>query len=197
MPVDTKTALLDCAQELTQTRGLNAFSFKDLARKVGIRTASVHHHFPTKGDLGRELVARYRERFRSELASIDAGTRSARRKLRRFTALFRATLREGDRLCLCGMLAAEYTTLPAPVRREVRSFYEETEGWLASVLRQGRKDGVFEYHGAPGAAARTFLAALEGAMITARAFGDERRLEKAARWVLASALGSDRGAAAE
>jgi TetR/AcrR family transcriptional repressor of nem operon len=185
MPADTKSVLLDCAQELAQTRGLNAFSFKDLAQRVGIRTASVHHHFPTKGDLGRELMARYRERFRAELSAIDAGTRSARRKLERLMALFRATLRDGNRLCLCGMLATEYLTLPLPVQREVRSFYEETEGWLARVLREGRSERAFDFDGSPAVLAKTFLATLEGAMIAARTFDDESRLARAASGLLA------------
>jgi TetR/AcrR family transcriptional repressor of nem operon len=185
MPADTKSVLLDCAQELAQTRGLNAFSFKDLAQRVGIRTASVHHHFPTKGDLGRELMARYRERFRAELSAIDASTRSARRKLERLMALFRATLRDGNRLCLCGMLATEYLTLPLPVQREVRSFYEETEGWLARVLREGRSERAFDFDGSPAVLAKTFLATLEGAMIAARTFDDESRLARAASGLLA------------
>ncbi|MGQ0723464.1 MAG: TetR/AcrR family transcriptional regulator [Candidatus Eiseniibacteriota bacterium] len=182
----TKTALLDLAQELAQTRGLNAFSFQDLARGVGIRTASVHHHFATKGDLGREMMTRYRDRFRSELDLIDAGARSPRRKLELFADLFRRTLRQGNRLCLCGMLATEYATLPPAVQREVKAFYDETEAWLTDVLERGRDDGIFAFHGSPAPVAKTFFATLEGAMIAARTFEDESRLARAARWLLAS-----------
>jgi hypothetical protein len=95
------------------------------------------------------------------------------------------------------MLATEYLTLPAPVQREVRSFYEETEGWLAGVLRQGRKEEVFGFDGSAVVVAKTFLATLEGAMIAARTFDDESRLARAAGWVLASALGSDRRSTAD
>jgi TetR/AcrR family transcriptional repressor of nem operon len=182
----TKSALLDLAQELAQTRGLNAFSFQDLASGVGIRTASVHHHFATKGDLGREMMTRYRDRFRSELDLIDARARSPRRKLELFADLFRRTLRQGNRLCLCGMLATEYATLPPAVQREVKAFYDETEGWLTGVLERGRDDGIFAFHGSPGPLAKTFFATLEGAMIAARTFEDESRLARAARWLLAS-----------
>jgi TetR/AcrR family transcriptional repressor of nem operon len=182
----TKTALLDAAQELAQTRGFNAFSFQDLARGVGIRTASVHHHFATKADLGREVMARYRRRFRADLDAIDAGARTPRRKLELFADLFRHTLRRGNRLCLCGMLATEYATLPASVQREVKAFYDEAEAWLARVLEQGRDDGMFVFHGSPAAVAKTFFATLEGAMIAARTFADESRLARAARWLLVS-----------
>jgi TetR/AcrR family transcriptional repressor of nem operon len=182
----TKTALLDLAQELAQTRGLNAFSFHDLARGVGIRTASVHHHFRTKEDLGRELMARYRARFAEALDDISARKRAPRQRLERFASLFRDTLRQGNRLCLCGMLATEYPTLAAPVRREVKAFYDETEGWLARVLAEGRSGGSFAFDGAPSVVAKTFLATLEGAMIAARTFGDEQRLARAAQWLIAS-----------
>lgn len=183
---DTKIALLDLAQELAQTRGLNAFSFQDLARGVGIRTASVHHHFPTKADLGRQLMARYRSRFRAELESIDARTRSAPKKLELFVGLFRQTLRRGNRLCLCGMLATEYATLPASVQDEVRAFYDETEDWLGRALVRGRSAGALAFDGSATEVAKTFLATLEGAMIAARTFGDEARLAGAAQWLLAS-----------
>ena len=58
---DTRTQLLDVAQRLVQARSYNAFSFKDLAAEIGIRTASIHYHFRTKGDLGVALMQRYIE----------------------------------------------------------------------------------------------------------------------------------------
>src|SRR5262245_60984871 len=116
----TRDAILDLAQTLAQTRGFGGFSFKNLAEGIGIRTASVHHHFPTKGDLGRELMSRYRSSFRAELDAIQSRGGTPRRKLEKFAAIFASTLRRGNRLCLCGMLATEYATLPAPVEQEVQ-----------------------------------------------------------------------------
>jgi len=182
----TRVALLDLAQDLAQTRGFNAFSYRDLAAGVGVRTASIHHHFPTKADLGREVMARYRERFRGYLETIEAETTSGRRRLEEFAELFRITLSKGNRLCLCGMLAAEYATLPAPMQREVKRFYEETETWLARVLEEGRTAKHFSYAGPSAPIARAYFAALEGAMIAARTFDDESRLLRAAQWFLSS-----------
>lgn len=183
---DTRTALLDVAQELAQTRGLNAFSFQDLAKAVGIRTASVHHHFPTKGDLGRELMRRYRTRFVADLLRIARREADPRRRLERFSALFVRTLRSGNRLCLCGMLASEFLTLPPSVKDEVRAFYDDTEAWLAQVLGSGRESGALRFEGTPARMATTYLSTLEGAMIAARTFDDESRLTRAAEWLIAS-----------
>jgi TetR/AcrR family transcriptional repressor of nem operon len=181
---DTRTSLLDVAQGLAQTRGFNGFSFHDLARAVGIRTASVHHHFSTKEDLARELMARYRDEFGQKLRSIAESSASSRVRLQAFHAVFRDTLKRGNRLCLCGMLASEYTTLPASVQQEVRRFYDDTERWLARTLTEGRRKGELEFTASAGMAAKAFLATLEGAMIAARTFEDERRLEQAGDWLL-------------
>ncbi len=186
MATDTRTALLDLAQELAQTRGLNGFSFRNLADGLGIRTASIHHHFPTKADLARELMVRYRLQFRTELEAIGMQSQDPRRKLQSFMAIFRKTLNTGNRICLCGMLATEFQTLPEPVQREVQLFYEETEKWLAGVLIEGRDQGTLAFNLSAANAAKTILAMLEGAMIAARTFKDEKRLVQTGKWLLTS-----------
>src|SRR5215218_10339125 len=115
----TATQILDVAQELAQTRGYNAFSYRDLAERVGIRSASIHHHFPAKGDLGRALVARYRERFSDALRRIGAANGGSAVKLAAYVELFRATYEQGGRLCLGGMFAADLPTLPSEVQEQV------------------------------------------------------------------------------
>ncbi len=182
----TRDRLLDLAQELAQVRGLNGFSFQDLAHGVGIRTASVHHHFRTKEDLARELMARYRTTFHENLSAIDERHRSPRRKLERFAELFLETLRQGNRLCLCGRLATDYATLSSPVQTEVKAFFAETEEWLRATLEEGRRAGELRFAGAAAVVARTFLATLEGAMISARTFADDSRLTRAGSWMIAA-----------
>ncbi|KAF0244312.1 MAG: regulatory protein [Planctomycetota bacterium] len=179
---ETRDALLDAAQEFAQTLGYNAFSFLDLSKRVGVKTSSIHYWFPTKGDLGRELMSRYHERFMAALSKIDARRWNARRKLLAFAELFRAALMKGDRMCLCGMLATEFATLPPGVQAEVKAFFAGAERWLAGVLWAGRKSKELEFEGKPETAARVLFSSLEGAMMTARAFGDEERLVMAGKW---------------
>jgi len=182
--METRLALLDAAQEMAQKVGYNAFSFNDLARRLGIKPASVHYHFPTKGDLGRAMMARYRLSFLGRLHEIETGTKRARARLKRFVGLFQSALAT-DRLCLCGTLATEYATLPAAVKREVRRFFDDSEAWLARVLEEGRRAGQLSFDGTAPGAARTLFAAFEGAMISARTFGEPARLEEAGRWLVA------------
>lgn len=182
----TRTALLDAAQELAQTRGYNAFSFRDLSERVGVKTASIHYWFPTKGDLGRELMQRYHERFMERLHEIEGRRVNSPRKLLAFVELFRVALMKGDRMCLCGMLATEFATLPLEVQGEVRAFFAAVERWLTDILSAGRSAGELRFEGSPEEAARVLFASLEGGMMAARAFGEESRLISTGKWLVGS-----------
>src|ERR1700691_4766243 len=113
---DTGTAdrVLDAAEALAQTRGFNGFSYAHIAEQLGITKASLHYHFRSKAQLGEALIARYARRFASALAEIDAAEPDASDKLTAYAALYSGVL-DGGRMCLCGMLAAEYETLPKPM----------------------------------------------------------------------------------
>jgi TetR/AcrR family transcriptional repressor of nem operon len=82
------------------------------------------------------------------------------------------------------MLAAEYQTLPEPMRDAVIEFFDENEAWVGAVLEDGRDDGSLAFEGAPRDAARLIVSALEGAMLVARPYGDVERFELAAERLL-------------
>lgn len=184
-PTTTKDRILDVAQQLIQARGFSGFSYADIAAKVGIRKASIHHHFATKGVLGAELMARYRTGFGQALQRIEKTGGDSRSKLRRYGRLFADVLRDGHRMCLCGMLAADFDALPKSVRGEVSGFFDDNEAWLARVLDAGRAEGDLSFAGAAEAQAQVILAALEGAMLVARSYRDVKLFEAVAQRVLA------------
>ena len=182
---DTRRELLDLAETLVRTRGYNGFSYRDLAEQIGIKTASIHYHFPTKGDLGEALIENEREVFARNLAQLDAAEKDPRRRLERFIQLFQATTIGCDnRMCLGAVLAVEQETLPDAVGRAVRRLFEENEKWLAKLLEEGRKKRQFGFKGSADAAARFLFSALEGALLTARAFHDIGRYEATTRWIV-------------
>jgi TetR/AcrR family transcriptional repressor of nem operon len=190
---DTAVAILDAAQDLAQTRGYNAFSYRDLADRVGIRTASIHYHFPTKGDLGRALVTRYAAFVAGTAEDIERRSPNALARLRGYVALLESVLAPpgsgvagGGRVCLGGVLASEYPTLPPEVQGAVRAFVDENVGWLARVLEDGRTAGTLAFAGSPDAAATALFSALEGAMIVARTTGDVGRYRDASAWILST-----------
>lgn len=176
--------ILDTAERLCQTRGFNGFSFRDLADIVGIRSASIHYYFPTKADLGKALVVRYRHRLETLLGEIERREPSVAGRFQRFVEFLLDVIRSENRLCLCGILAAEACTLSDEMRAEIQRFFTECEDWIARQLSFGQASGELVAADPPPVVARTLLAGLEGAMITSRAFNDKKRLEESARWFL-------------
>jgi TetR/AcrR family transcriptional repressor of nem operon len=180
---DTASRILDSAESLVQVRGFNGFSYADVAGELSLTTASLHYHFPGKAELGRALIVRYAQRFSAALAGIDQRGGAAPTKLRAYARLYADVLRD-ERMCLCGMLAAEYQTLPAPMRDAVIGFFDENETWVEGVLAHGREEGALAFEGSPREAARLIVSALEGAMLVARPYGDVERFETAAERLL-------------
>ena len=176
---DTATRILDVAERLVQRQGFNGFSYADISKEMGITKASLHYHFPAKAELGRSLIERYDGAFRGALQEIESTAGDPRKKLRRYAELYADVLRR-DRMCLCGMLAADYTILPRPMQEAVRTFFDANEAWLSSVLEEGRKRKVLRVHGPAREEARLLLGALEGAMLVARSYGDVSRFSSSA-----------------
>ena len=182
---DTRRELLDLAERLVRTRGYNGFSYRDLAEQIGIKTASIHYHFPTKGDLGEALIENEREVFARNLAQLDAAEKDPRRRLERFIQLFQATtIGRDNRMCLGARFAVEQETVPDAVGQAVRRLFAANEDWLAKLLEEGRKKRQFRFKGPADGAARFLFSSLEGALLTARAFHDTSRFEATTRWIL-------------
>jgi TetR/AcrR family transcriptional repressor of nem operon len=179
---DTPSRILAVAERLAQTRGFNGFSYADIAAELKITKASLHYHFATKAELGRALIVAYGRRFTDALARI--GTGRPVDALRRYVQLYDDVLVK-DRMCLCGMLAAEYSTLPARMRSELRGFFDRNEAWLAGNLERGRKTGTLRFEGSARESARMLTAGLEGAMLLARSYEEPERFEATARRLLA------------
>ncbi|HEY2653939.1 MAG TPA: TetR/AcrR family transcriptional regulator [Solirubrobacteraceae bacterium] len=182
---NTAERILDSAERLVQTRGFNNFSYADIAAELGLTKASLHYHFPGKAELGYALISRYNERFAAALQRIDAEHCDEREKLEAYANLYGDVLR-GKRMCMCGILAAEYPTLPEPMRDAVTGFFDENQRWLAAVLTDGKADHRLAFDGAPDDVAQSIVSTLEGAMLVARSYGDVARFNATAQQLLGS-----------
>jgi TetR/AcrR family transcriptional repressor of nem operon len=123
--------------------------------------------------------------FVAALATLRAKDGEPRALLEGYAQIYAEVLRQ-DRMCLCGMLAAEHATLPRPMRSALNAYFDANERWLSEVLEQGRASGALRFGGTAVDEARALVAALEGAMLVARAYGEPARFESAAARVLAS-----------
>jgi TetR/AcrR family transcriptional regulator, transcriptional repressor for nem operon len=180
----TASRILDVAEALVQIRGFNGFSYADIAAQLRVTKAALHYHYAGKADLGEALITRYAGRFAAALAAIDAGGGPALGKLGSYADLYLRVLSE-NKMCLCGMLAAEYQTLSQPMRDAVIKFFDDNEAWLEAVLQDGRQDGSLQFGGGARQAARMIVSTLEGAMLVARSYGDPARFGAAAESLLA------------
>jgi len=182
----TDQRILDAAQHLMQARGYHGVSYAAVAAAVGLRKASVFHHFAAKEGLARAVVARYRTTTREDLTTIAQATDDPRDQLVRYIGLYHTRLVQGEHMCLCGLLAAEATTLPETVRAEVRAYFIEHEAWLGDVLAAGRTAGLLRDDGPLPDAAQRLLAGVEGALLVAQAHDDDARFDVIAAGLLAA-----------
>jgi len=188
----TASRILDVAERLVQIRGFNGFSYADIAAELHITKAALHYHFAGKADLGAALIARYGNRFAEALTGLDARRGGASAKLAGYANLYLQVLRARE-MCLCGMLAAEYQTLPQPMQDAVIGFFDHNETWLEDVLEQGLQDGSLQFAGSARDTARMIMGGLEGAMLVARPYGDIARFQAAAAKLLAGLAPSGNG----
>ncbi len=180
----TPGRILDVAERLVQVRGYSGFSYADVASELQLTKPALHYHFRSKAALGEALLERYTGRFTAALAALDASGASPPEKIEGYAALYLGVLRE-HRMCLCGMLAAEYPILPPSMQAAVEAFFERNEQWLVRVLEEGRTDRSLDFSGTPRDAARFIISTLEGAMLIARPGDDIARFEAASASLLA------------
>jgi TetR/AcrR family transcriptional regulator, transcriptional repressor for nem operon len=171
----TPDDILRCARSLIVAGGYNGFSYADISKVVGIRNASIHHHFPSKSDLVRTLVARYREEAESGIANLERHVSDPMDQLRTYIGYWEACITDATApFCVCALLAVEIPALPEEVVVEVRAHFRSLSAWLTSVLERGARHGRLRLTGTPRTEAETFMATVHGAMLSARAYGDPK-----------------------
>ena len=177
--------IVDVAETLIQNVGFNGFSYEDIARIVGIKKPSIHHHFATKAELVTVLTQRYTHRFRELLLQVEASNRNPVERLRAYAQLFEATYATQQRLCLCGMLGAEIDTLPETINAEVKRFFKINLEWLSEIIAAGQQQGLLKLIPA-SEMAMLFIASLEGAMVVGRGMSSDHGPQKTAKTLLDS-----------
>lgn len=164
---DTRSTLLTKAEAIVRGRGYSGFSYADLADAVGIRKASIHHHFRTKTDLALALLEAYSARYADALDGILAESHDGVARILAYSDLYLGGVEQGLG-CLCAALASEHDTLPPQLRENLGRFFAEHIGWLTRVLEDGRANGTVRAEVEPASHARMIVATLEGALMMER-----------------------------
>ncbi|MEL6831017.1 MAG: TetR/AcrR family transcriptional regulator [Pseudomonadota bacterium] len=183
--MDRKTEILDSAEKLARRHGYDGFSYADLERVVGIRKASIHHHFPSKAELAEALVRRYTDRMRAELSRISVSHSSAARRLRDYLAVYQKALKGGEALCLCVVFSAGSQSLSDPVVELLKQYHDDSIDWLSGLFAQAAADQTIANVGEPKREAIACLALVEGAQLLSRASRSEIPFEEATQQMMA------------
>jgi TetR/AcrR family transcriptional repressor of nem operon len=165
---DMKAAIMDAAERRMQQGGFGGFSFREIAADVGVKSSSVHYHFPTKEDLAAAVIRRWAE-YTSEL--IDKELEKDPDPVRVWTKAFRGTAYSEAHMCPCTVLGAASQDLPKPVAKEVKGFFKMCQDKLVA-------EGL-----SPSKAAEV-LSTITGALVIANALGDTAEYDRATRDLL-------------
>jgi len=178
MPIDMSSSeqILDAAETRMRSMGYNAVSYRDIAADVGVKSASLHYHFPKKADLGVALVRRYAKNFHNTLAEETSSLSDPARKITVFIDLHRRALKNQGLICLCAVFGAEAQGLPKDVTKGVRVFFEANIKWLAKNYREAGVSKAMTR-------AKAGVSLLEGALMIAIVNNDPSIFEAAAETV--------------
>jgi TetR/AcrR family transcriptional repressor of nem operon len=176
MTGSTALRILDEGRQLIMKRGYNGFSYADIAAAIGIRKASIHHHFPGKNDLAAAVVEQSRAIIRSQVELLAHAEPDALEQLRAYAGYWERCIADDSApFCIAAMLAAELPSLPDDVAEAVKAHFAELSAWLAHILALGVRQGSVTLVGSPENEADAFMSAIYGAMLSARAFEDPGR----------------------
>jgi len=173
----TSEKIMNLAQDYIQIRGYNAFSYKDLAQDLKIKTSSIHYHFPKKEDLGVAITRRYTEKCIEFYGGEVPLEGNHLQQFKTYLQPFIMASESGMKICLCGALSGEGLSLPQALQAEVFQFITYQERWLASLLDSGQKAGIFSFKGSAEAMALVTFSTLQGALTISRAKNDRTHFD--------------------
>ena len=158
---DTRSKIVGLAEQMVRTGGYNGFSFREIASEIGIKSSSVHYHFPSKEDLALAVADRYVGRFFDALGDPTPEGATVESQIALYCKVFQQSFADSQSACLCGMLSNETALLPDSVKQATIEFIERNVAWLEAVLRLDPSNFSEEEI---RDRARLIYSALEGAM---------------------------------
>jgi len=174
---DRKQQILDIAAELLQTRVFSAFSYQDIADRLGITKAAIHSHFRTKEALGNALLEQYLEKTVNLYSEAESAGDTAWDRFNAFVAGLVRSIIDENKTCPITLLQVEHNVIQESMQKGIRKILSMDKAWLTKILKQGRDEGEMFFWGTPEDQASLILATVQGALMAARA-GSVEMLEK-------------------
>jgi TetR/AcrR family transcriptional repressor of nem operon len=171
MESNTAIRIRETAHDLIAERGYFGFSYADIAEIVGIRKASIHHHFPSKVDLVVATLKEYRAKLVEAAGGLDNITDPLQR-IKLYVQHWAECVKNNNRpICIAALLSAELPALPEEIQTEVRLHFTYLVSWAKATMKEGVRHGTMHLENSPEVEAQSFVALVHGAMISARALG--------------------------
>ncbi|MAX80916.1 MAG: TetR family transcriptional regulator [Crocinitomicaceae bacterium] len=179
--METKDQIVETANTLLVERGYNAFSYKNISEKIGIKTSSIHYHFPTKADLGVAVIQKHVAALQQTIQRTKNEPPASRlNKL----FLYYQRLANDSKVCIVGAIASEITTLEAPVRTAILAFSNCVIDWTTSILTDGIEQQVFKKITHPRLKAKQIISSLMALVQIARMENDNQPLDQIPQLIL-------------
>jgi len=175
--MDMKTKIFESAQKLIQQRGVNGFSYADIAKEVGVAKPSLHHHFATKTELVMRLMERYTDQLIEFLEQTAQTAANQEQALDGYFTLYQHTFDDG-RACMGGMVAAEILTLDPQISPLLSRFFRYQQEWLTELINKGIATGEFKAVNSADKQATMIIATLQGALLISRAAENNEFLDQ-------------------
>jgi len=170
---NTRETIIETAHRLLLQRGINGFSYRDIAEPLGVKNAAIHYHFPSKMDLVKALIEDNYAVLRKGTAEFMAYGGPARPQLEGLFEFTRHQCECGRPVCMVGALSIDFEELSEGARRALDRFMQDSLAWLAKVLEIGREQGEFDFRGQARSKAAAILATIQGSRQLARIHGME------------------------
>ncbi len=172
--MNRKDQILEVATELVQTRGYSAFSYRDLSDRLGITKASIHHHFPSKEDLGRAVAEKYNTDVKAALAEAKRKSDDPWVQLEGYVQFVLEIIKTQDRISAAGSVQSEINVVPKAMGHSMCSLVQHVIGWISEVIKNGRDLGVMDFPGSADNQGAMIFSAAQGAMQYGRANGEKK-----------------------
>jgi len=167
---DTRSAILSIARDLMRQLGYNAFSYADIARRLNVKNAAIHYHYPAKADLLADVIETYITEYRQLEKQLAASNLDPCQRLQQFIGKY-AQLIGQNSICIIGSVASDYNTLPESVKTKVAGLISLVIGMVERTLQEGREEGLFRFNETPGVRALLIMTNLAAGVQLARITG--------------------------
>lgn len=168
---DTKSKIVDVAEELIRTKGYNGFSYRDIATVLSIKNAAIHYHFPSKTDLGIAVIQRTRQNFNQFVSQSDR-TIDALTKLKKFVDIYSES-QQKNLVCFMGALGPTFSSLPTEMQQELSIASREIRDWVTSILAEGKQHNQFKFQGAIVDQADSIISSLLASLILSKVTSED------------------------